>query len=503
MITRIVGSWSVYDIGNRGDCMEETVHCYFLYFCVVLSVVMGIHVEFQKPEYEVARGDQVTLTCTFQPQKPPSVAVITWSADADDPTEPQIAIGTFFYSTSASQIDISAAYKGKASMANDVAAGVSSLTFSHVSLQENRVFQCSVQIPGDNDGQLSDTTRLLVLVAPSVPVCRIQGSAEYGHNINLTCKSEEGSPQPTYKWQRFDPSNRPQPFPPRTTESNGVLSLFNVSRETSGYYVCTSTNKIRSASYNMTLSVMPPSMNIGATAGIVGGCVAGGVALLIVVYCCCCRKKKKTPQYEMEEHAAYHDKPPLETEDEDDGKIVVSVVKLREESRNQQSGYQDDPSEHYDNHSRHGDGREDRYRHDDRYEDSRRGSTDRLDRYDDGRSHSSDRPDRNDDGRSRSSDRLDRYDDSRSRSNDRLDRYDDSRSRSRDRLDRYEDSRGRSNDRLERYDDNRSRSSDRLDRYDDSRSRSSDRLDRYEGDRDRYDDRRDNYSDRNRYDDRR
>lgn len=37
----------------------------------------------------------------------------------------------------------------------------------------------------------------------------------------------------------------------------GVLSLFNISTETSGYYICTSSNKIQSASCNLTLSVMP------------------------------------------------------------------------------------------------------------------------------------------------------------------------------------------------------------------------------------------------------
>lgn len=37
----------------------------------------------------------------------------------------------------------------------------------------------------------------------------------------------------------------------------GILSLFNITKETSGYYTCTSSNKIRSASCNITLTVMP------------------------------------------------------------------------------------------------------------------------------------------------------------------------------------------------------------------------------------------------------
>ena len=60
-------------------------------FCLVLSVTMGIHVEFQKPEYEIARDDPVDLICTFQTKMENSPAVIiTWSADPDDPAEPLV-----------------------------------------------------------------------------------------------------------------------------------------------------------------------------------------------------------------------------------------------------------------------------------------------------------------------------------------------------------------------------------------------------------------------------
>lgn len=38
---------------------------------------------------------------------------------------------------------------------------------------------------------------------------------------------------------------------------DGILSLYNISKDTSGYYICTSSNKIRSAQCNITLAVMP------------------------------------------------------------------------------------------------------------------------------------------------------------------------------------------------------------------------------------------------------
>ena len=61
-------------------------------FCLVLSVTMGIHVEFQKQEYEVARDDPVDLICTFQTKMQNSPVIITWSADPDDPAEPLVQI---------------------------------------------------------------------------------------------------------------------------------------------------------------------------------------------------------------------------------------------------------------------------------------------------------------------------------------------------------------------------------------------------------------------------
>lgn len=122
---------------------------------------------------------------------------------------------------------------------------------------------------------------LIVLpVAPSPPICRIQGKVEYWQDITLTCLSEEGSPKPIHEWKSYSVENIPRPFPPKTINSknlfyllssaapsmclcglcvaeDGALSLFNISRETSGFYICTTSNRIGSARCNMTLAVLP------------------------------------------------------------------------------------------------------------------------------------------------------------------------------------------------------------------------------------------------------
>uniref|UniRef100_A0A3Q0SVX3 Glycoprotein A33 (transmembrane), paralog b n=1 Tax=Amphilophus citrinellus TaxID=61819 RepID=A0A3Q0SVX3_AMPCI len=148
-------------------------------------------------------------------------------------------------------VEIAPSYEGRASM--EVNNQVSTLHLTKVTMQDNRRFQCSILIPGDDDGTPAVTTTLLVL-APSPPICKLQGSAEYFYNITLTCMSEEGSPEPTYDWKSYSVDNIPRQFPPKAFQ-DGALSLFNITRETSGFYICTSKNRIASASCNFTLAV--------------------------------------------------------------------------------------------------------------------------------------------------------------------------------------------------------------------------------------------------------
>lgn len=55
----------------------------------------------------------------------------------------------------------------------------------------------------------------LIVVPPSAPLCRIQGSLDVGSDITLTCSSEEGIPRPTYLWEKMN--NIPK-LPPTATQ---------------------------------------------------------------------------------------------------------------------------------------------------------------------------------------------------------------------------------------------------------------------------------------------
>uniref|UniRef100_I3J5X4 Ig-like domain-containing protein n=1 Tax=Oreochromis niloticus TaxID=8128 RepID=I3J5X4_ORENI len=200
----------------------------------VLSGVGAVTVTIPQSQYEYARGDNITLPCSFTTTASitsQTLVVITWSSLTQQ--------------TTIEEVDTN--YKGRVSLDVDVTQGKANLKLFSISLADNRNFQCRVQIPGDRRGKQTAITNLVVLVAPSRPVCKIQGTAQYGQNLTLTCASAEGSPTPTYSWKRYCEHNQP----------DGILSLYNISKGTSGLYVCTSQNKLNAATCNLTISLMP------------------------------------------------------------------------------------------------------------------------------------------------------------------------------------------------------------------------------------------------------
>ncbi|NXA47414.1 GPA33 protein, partial [Nothocercus julius] len=178
-------------------------------------------------------------------------------------------------------------YENRIQFPGDVMKGDISIILSATVMEDNGTFTCSVRLRNDPPRQTA-LMHLLVLVAPSKPECKIVGTAEYGQTINLTCSSQEGSPAPTYTWQSYDVQNQLRPL----QTPGEQLTLKNVSADTSGFYICTSSNRVGQESCNITLSVMPPSMNIALYAGIIGGVVAAIVVIGILSYCCCCREHK-------------------------------------------------------------------------------------------------------------------------------------------------------------------------------------------------------------------
>uniref|UniRef100_A0A3P9BDV4 Cell surface A33 antigen n=2 Tax=Haplochromini TaxID=319058 RepID=A0A3P9BDV4_9CICH len=235
----------------------------------VLTGVGAIDVTMPQSQYEFARGDNITLPCSFKS------AININTAEAVTP------IITYYYPIK--KTSITPPYKGRVSLDVDVLNGKANLKLSSISLADNKEFECHVQIPDDEDGNQAASARLVVLVAPSTPVCKIQRTAQYGQDITLTCASAGGSPMPTYSWKRYCEHNQPVPQDPQITDKDGILSLYNISKDTSGFYICTSQNKLRAATCNLTLSLMPPSVNAITTGGIIGRVLAYLIFLIIII----------------------------------------------------------------------------------------------------------------------------------------------------------------------------------------------------------------------------
>ncbi|XP_059200702.1 cell surface A33 antigen-like [Centropristis striata] len=259
--------------------MERRISTLIL-LCMVMSGVAALNVVIPQKTYEHLSGDNITLPCTFTTKQgsPPRLAIISWTSQGTEAGAKETLI-LVYYSTGP-VIDIKRMYKGRVDLDVDLATGKANLKLSQITQQDNKLYECRVQIPMDDEGKTADTTRLVVLDAPSEPICELQGTAEYGQDIKLTCRSEEGFPPPVYMWQSKDVWNRPRVPAPGTTDKGGILSLYNISKETSGYYICISRNKIRSASCSIALTVRPPSMNIGST-GVIVGAIGGAIGWVL------------------------------------------------------------------------------------------------------------------------------------------------------------------------------------------------------------------------------
>ncbi|XP_025939216.1 cell surface A33 antigen [Apteryx mantelli] len=258
-------------------------------FSAVLVTVHALTVETPVKKVEVARGKNATLPCNFNTEASIGAGDFTiWRKinSADD------AVIRYFDGL----VQYGKGYENRIQFTGDVNKGDISITINAAIMEDNGTFTCSVRLRNDPPRQTA-LMDLLVLVAPSKPECKIVGTAEYGQTINLTCISHEGSPKPTYAWQSYDVQNQLRSL---QTPEGEQLTLKNVSADTSGFYICTSSNRVGKESCNITVSVVPPSMNIALYAGIIGGGVAAIIVIGILAYCCCCREHKNK-DYEMTE----------------------------------------------------------------------------------------------------------------------------------------------------------------------------------------------------------
>ncbi|XP_007480766.1 cell surface A33 antigen [Monodelphis domestica] len=234
----------------------------------------------------VARGSSATLPCFYMTTVPGRDGFIQWDKPLTTPPDSVV-----IWSFSSKEYTFGTRYTNRVNMTGNYLKDEASITIDQLTMDDNGTYECQMMLNGDLDGNRQSRMDVLVLVAPSKPDCGIEGETVYGNDIKLTCQSKEGSPVPQYSWKRFDTENKERPLSPPATGT--TLLLKNISADTTGFYICTSTNEVGTQFCNITVAIRPPSMNIALYAGIAGGVVAALIIIGIIAYCCCCKGNKE------------------------------------------------------------------------------------------------------------------------------------------------------------------------------------------------------------------
>lgn len=252
--------------------------------CAIWVAADALTVETTEAVIRAARGRSVTLPCTYSTSVSDRSGFIQWDKLLISQTEKVVN-----WNFVTKKYSYGNRYESRVRVSNDAELSNASITIDQLTMDDNGTYECSVSLMSDQDVTARSRVRLLVLVPPSKPDCGIEGETVIGNNIQLTCRSAEGSPSPQYSWTSYNAQNQQRPL--AQPVSGEPLLLKNISTETAGYYICTSSNEVGTEFCNITVAPRPPSMNIALYAGIAGGVFVAIIIIIVIVYCCCCREK--------------------------------------------------------------------------------------------------------------------------------------------------------------------------------------------------------------------
>ncbi|XP_010713680.1 V-set and immunoglobulin domain-containing protein 1 isoform X1 [Meleagris gallopavo] len=176
--------------------------------------------------------------------------------------------------------------------------GNASITISNMQPSDTGSYTCEVFSPQDDAGQSQKSVIVNVLVKPSKPFCKIEGTPEKGHLIYLLCKCDQGLPHPTYRWYKVDENTLTlvtEHFNPDT----GILYIGNLTTFETGHYRCIASNIMGNSTCELDLTSMHSDGNIVAGA-LIGAILAAVIICAIVWVLTKKAKKKKSSSNEMQ-----------------------------------------------------------------------------------------------------------------------------------------------------------------------------------------------------------
>ncbi|XP_026082783.1 immunoglobulin superfamily member 11-like [Carassius auratus] len=238
----------------------------WLVFICVNVCVHALEVTVSQSSVQVARGQAVVLPCTFTTSAALNNLYIIWMvtplANANQPEQ------VIIYQ-SGQVFSLANHMNGRVGFVSIMPSTSASIFINNTQLSDTGTYQCLVNNLPDRGGRNIGVIGLTVLVPPSTPSCRVQGSLDVGSDVMLLCGSDEGIPTPTYSWEKLE-SVPKLPHNAMQDQMQGSVTLRNISSSTSGLYQCTASNAIGKSTCVLNLQVVAPqSQSIGLIAGII------------------------------------------------------------------------------------------------------------------------------------------------------------------------------------------------------------------------------------------
>ncbi|KAJ8408557.1 hypothetical protein AAFF_G00251920 [Aldrovandia affinis] len=261
---------------------SRTLTAVFCALAVYLNagVTMAMRVTSTGPQtIQKAQGETVTLGCTYTPDPHDMGELdIEWSLVSPDMTQKDTLILSFAGGRTWIHGDPSLT-KGLDFSAVDPSLGDGSISISKLEVSHTGTYQCKVKrAPGVDMRKVT----LMVMVRPSVPKCRAEGSQSVGGAVSLHCKSSQGSPPLKYTWTKEGAAALQSGITQNSL--TGELRISNHSEMLAGTYRCVASNGVGTEQCRYALRAEKPPNR----AGVIVGTVVGVLLLVIIVVLLIC-----------------------------------------------------------------------------------------------------------------------------------------------------------------------------------------------------------------------
>ncbi|XP_041462496.1 uncharacterized protein LOC121413650 [Lytechinus variegatus] len=166
-------------------------------FCVSITMGQQESIQISPRDVTVREGREVRLPCVLQQ---PGICNVYWYRKD---------MQTYFFRNAEFMPRIPSEVSERYSIPGNTSAGDFTLRIVNVSSWDDGEYQCACYAPSHKDTLTSDPARLQVLIAPSdeYPICEVRkrdGLLLPGDEVELICRSTEGSPPVQLAWYKGD-----------------------------------------------------------------------------------------------------------------------------------------------------------------------------------------------------------------------------------------------------------------------------------------------------------